>query len=588
MAYCSDARQSSSREELINDIVLGRAYSQRYNSSVFEILAKMTKIQAIISAFVTVAVGGFGVYYALNGLGLDVNRPSAAEPVVSVSLGQEQIIWDYTTQHCDTLNHADGPVHAYRDNLGTVRMPFAQAGALSGVNTGSGNYNLVGSSLDALQRDCNVIYRSANDQNFNNFKYHEWLYGTYTEDGTNVYALAHDEWYCDLPNTNYASGGTRAITLAKSTDGGRTFSHPADYKVLVPAEPYTYTCDAAHNYVYGYLQPSNIVKKDGYYYAFTGFITPPDTNGHQSGGQCLLRTNNLDSASSWTVWTDHGWDTSLTGPCTNINSLSPMNVDSVTYNTYLGKYMATGNVFNVLPPGIYFSTSTDLMNWSSPQPIVTAPDIPTMLSQYHYGSIIDPSDTTKNFGQSDQNVYLYYLRDNAPGTATIDRDLIRRTLRFNIQGTPTPTPSQTATPTTTPSSSALSCAPGSQLVSVNQPATVRAFGGLPTTYIWSAPAGRPSIGRGSLFTVRYDTAGDKRITVRSGRAEASCIVRVVPQVSATPTPTTAITPTPSPTGTPTPTVTPKPDCQPRPVCLDAKPFPCDIPEPEIGWCPAPN
>lgn len=62
---------------------------------------------------------------------------------------------------------------------------------------------------------------------------------------------------------------------------------------------------------------------------------------------------------------------------------------------------------------------------------------------------------------------------------------------------------------------ALTCSPPSQIVGINRPASFTASGGRNNLYIWVAPGGNPSYGRGSSFYTRYRVRGTYRVTVSS-------------------------------------------------------------------------
>lgn len=69
------------------------------------------------------------------------------------------------------------------------------------------------------------------------------------------------------------------------------------------------------------------------------------------------------------------------------------------------------------------------------------------------------------------------------------------------------------------------CAPGTQSIYVNQPATFAAVGGT-GTYSWNATGGSPATGAGTSFSTQYSSVGQKSVVVTSGDKQATCVVMV--------------------------------------------------------------
>jgi len=80
------------------------------------------------------------------------------------------------------------------------------------------------------------------------------------------------------------------------------------------------------------------------------------------------------------------------------------------------------------PPGMYLTTSTDLVHWTTPTLVVTVKDLLSEDPQgswlYAYFSLIDPDAPDRNFSVIGEHPYLYYVRlDN---NNSQDRVLFRR------------------------------------------------------------------------------------------------------------------------------------------------------------------
>lgn len=88
------------------------------------------------------------------------------------------------------------------------------------------------------------------------------------------------------------------------------------------------------------------------------------------------------------------------------------------------------------------------------------------------------------------------------------------------------TSAQVTTSVTAACPSQLVCAPATQQVTINKPATFSATGGS-GTLTWQATGGTPSAGSGASFVTQYSQAGSKQVIVRAGSAQSTCAVIVV-------------------------------------------------------------
>lgn len=162
-----------------------------------------------------------------------------------------------------------------------------------------------------------------------------------------------------------------------------------------------------------------------------------------------------------------------------------------------------------------------------------------------------------------------------------------------IPPTPTPTfmPTPTLTPTPLPTNTPV---PTATPIPTNTPTPTNAP--LPT------PTPVPALAQATINGQNLDLTGgtvlDTTLAGQGGVANLLLVITYTSEIYQTrhltiqfnylpPTPTDTPVPTPTdtpvPTDTPAPTSTPTPTCIPRPGCLDAKPFPCKIPE-SINMC----
>ena len=368
-------------------------------------------------------------------------------------VGGLEVVYDHSSENCEDVDIPDMPARAFRDSNGTINL----------IDGHYDTWRSIGDNFSDLVHDCNPVMISERDRNFNNFTYFEWLTAPYRADDGKIYALVHNEWYAHLTDSkcsasNPADGWVNALTLAVSDDDGATYQHPADYIVWKPSVPWSasFSCTKEKSTRYGAFGPSNIFKKDNYYYAY--YQSEQDPLERYPWGTCLMRTTRLDRAASWEVWTSIGWNGAIDAACQPIerDKLQKMH-ESVTYNKYFNAYLMVGGKWGPNPgdSGIFFSLSNDLFNWTNPVRIYTTN------SSDLYASFLDHTDTSVNFEGSGREGYIYFTRQNA----FLDRDLVRVKVRFSgadttvpidIQPTPaptltvTPTPRPTATPTPTP------------------------------------------------------------------------------------------------------------------------------------------
>lgn len=345
------------------------------------------------------------------------------------TIGNAQYVFQRTVNKCGPNDGADSPARAFHDASGQVVFTAAHEHY---------TYRSAGSSLDTVQRSCGSgpIMGEGKNPDYNAITDMEWPTAPYSTDGTNVYALVHNEWHRPEilnPACTPGQAWVNAITLAVSNDGGLHFTHPVDYKIRTP-EPWnsSFPCSASLWTQMGSFEPTNIVTKDGYYYALFGYMSPPVapyTSGRGTViGDCVMRTNDLSKGSAWQVWTGSGWSSAaLTSMCAPI--VTDGSIKTISYNTYLQQYVGVGGRFD--GAGYGYALSQDLVHWSSIKPFLP---VPLPQGNMAYISMLDPADASRNFERSGQMPYIYLVN---VGT----RDIIRQQIRFTDLA-----PAQTCTP----------------------------------------------------------------------------------------------------------------------------------------------
>jgi hypothetical protein len=384
-------------------------------------------------------------------------------------IGPEETVFDWTTNRCEDNHIPDLPARAFKDSTGKVQLTMSHFV----------NRRMIGPSLGTVAVDCGVTMSSHGNADPAAYDDAEWISSPYTLDGSTVYSLVYDEYHgWDHPGMCSSQGQPNvpkraniptgvagfdpacwysAVTLAVSTNGGATYTHAAPPDQLVASVPYKYVADTGP---YGYFTPSNIIRKPGtaaddagpspttsYFYA----MPYAEAYGAQQIGVCLMRTRNLSNPDSWRAWDGTGFNVRFIDPYVDpdppeqhvckpvaFNEIEKMN-SSVTYNTQLGKYLLIGTaglwVGEQIVYGIYYSTSSDLINWT-PRELLMEAELPWSYqcgddNPVLYPAVLQPANTTRNFEITGKKGYLYFTRLNYQSCAqTLDRDLIRIPFEF--------------------------------------------------------------------------------------------------------------------------------------------------------------
>jgi hypothetical protein len=376
--------------------------------------------------------------------------------------GSEQVVFDWSTQHCEPDGIPDVGTRAFRDAANNVHLLLQHWV----------NHQFVGPTLDSVRLNCSVTMGSHANADPGMYDDREWVASPYTLDGTTVYALLHME-YLGSSHPNMCTSGPgycryTALTFGTSTNSGASFSHTAPPSHLVASIPYKYVPDVPS---YGIGAPSNIVKtSDGYYHA----LIKAEGFGNQPSGACGIRTKNLADPTSWRAWNGSSYSVQFMNPYTSTDSpdrhiCTPVSpeigsmTESLTFNTWLGEYLLvgaasayddSGQVVN----GFFYSTSTDLIHWS-PKKLFMEAVTPWSYKgcgdadPVQYPSVLDPNSPGRNFETTGRTMNLYFVRDhyNQYCNQDWDRDLVKIPIAFANEtaslGYPRP---KGATPLTVP------------------------------------------------------------------------------------------------------------------------------------------
>jgi hypothetical protein len=356
--------------------------------------------------------------------------------------GDAEVVFDWTTEHCIPENIPDLAARAFRDASGTVHLILSH----------HANYQMLGPDLDHVKVDCNEIFGSDQDADPSHFNDEEWIASPYTEDGQTIYALVHDEYQGhthpgQCPSGDYFDCLDTSLTVAVSRDGGNTYEDalppPAD---LVATLPSAYQAGAGP---FGIRNPSNIIKgKDGYYYAYMNI----SQYLNQQQWVCAMRTQDLSDPKSWRFWDGSGFNGEFIDPYAQkgstpgyhacaalaIDQIGASLNDSITYNTYLNKYVLIGNSADHLDGrevwGWYYAFSDDLLHWTrrellAEEPLPWTVGNPGSDVSVLYPSLLDPASESRNFETTGRTAYVYFTRMNY-GQGHLDRDLVRVPVEF--------------------------------------------------------------------------------------------------------------------------------------------------------------
>jgi hypothetical protein len=292
--------------------------------------------------------------------------PPRLRPISMKATGPAQVVFDWTASRCEDLDIPDLPARAFRSADGQAQLIAAHFV----------NRRFIGQDLDHVTHDCSVVLGSDFNPDPAAFDDHEWIAAPYTTDGTTVYALVHDE-YQGWEHPGQCATSTyddkcwyNAITLAVSTDGGRSYAdHPSPR--LVASVPYRYVSGDGPT---GVFTPSNIVRnpEDGFFYSLA-YVNLRQTYI----GNCLIRTKNLADPGSWRAWSSGTtFGTTFVDPygpndapaehlCAPVLRSQPgdLQPNSLTYSTEARQWLLVGQALG----GAYFSLSSDLIHWAAPK-----------------------------------------------------------------------------------------------------------------------------------------------------------------------------------------------------------------------------
>jgi hypothetical protein len=370
-----------------------------------------------------------GQQVAATGQEADTTPTSITIPTITGVLDDKRgAVFETPRQSCNPNDVPDAMARAFRDDKGMIHLVAASTDLFASI----------GPTLESVKHSCKVAHQSANDSNPADFNDQTWIDSFYTFDGKTIAGLTHTEYHgwsfkgeCTFKN-GYGGCEYDSDTYHQSNDGGyhfNPFKAPANFLAGVP---YQYVKDGGPS---GYSVDSNIIELGGWYYAMvTSYSWPPGCSGTTGANACLtpggggpIRTQNVFDPSSWRGWSGTDFSVSFVDPY-------PGPVDDPQEHVYTPvKWMDVVTAVNLFEtsnvvvatlwdpwdteygvPGLYLSTSTDMVNWTKPTLVATLDwflkQEPKGSWQYAYFSLIDPTATDMNFAVVGEHPYLYYVR----------------------------------------------------------------------------------------------------------------------------------------------------------------------------------
>jgi hypothetical protein len=375
------------------------------------------------------------------------NEPSKVPSLKAELDGARTAVFETPQYSCNQYDIPDAMARAFRDYTGTVHF----------VAASSEMFQSLGPSLDNVTHSCEAAHHSANDPNPADYNDQTWLDSFYTEDGKAIAALTHTEYHgwahpgeCHSQNFNECEYDSDTYHFSK--DGGYHFDSAKAPANLVAEVPFKYVVDEGP---IGYSVDSNVVQYGGWYYAVVtdDGSWPVNCSGTTGPHHCRvpyggapIRTSNVFDPSSWLGWNGSDFSVSFADPypgpvshaqdhvytpvpymfaVNGLNVYQPANVVVATLWDYWDKELG--------PPGLYLTTSTDLINWTKPTLVVTLAEIlkndPKGSWLYAYFSLIDPTAPDLNFSIIGDHPYLYYVRLDNNGQ---DRVLFKQPLKLTL------------------------------------------------------------------------------------------------------------------------------------------------------------
>lgn len=352
---------------------------------------------------------------------------AAAEPVVT---GPYRLVLDWNTDRCADWDIPDSPARAWRDRDGVTLMAGSEQTRVSR-----------GPALDALRRDCRILYQGSHSDAPGDFDDRTWLVSPHVGPDGRLTTLAHAEYHGHLRPGQCRAGRHAACWWNTIVEVSAPDDALPMTRSLVAALPMPY--DPGQLSRQGYFNPSNIIRRDGFLYAFLFAENAPP----QRRGACLMRRPLDGAAQDWRAWDGGGFGVDFADPyrnpppdprrhvCVPVPGVTST-ISSVVRHAASGTYRAVTPATlqdqdGVTRSGIWWMTSTDLIRWTRPRLLLEVPLLwrrdCAADAAFAYPSLLDDDSSDPNFETVDDAFWLYLVRIRLDRDckAGPQRDLVR-------------------------------------------------------------------------------------------------------------------------------------------------------------------
>jgi hypothetical protein len=360
--------------------------------------------------------------------------------------GQPVAAFDTQKDSCEQIDIPDAAARAFRDYKGTIHLIASHFVTRAGL----------GSTLETIKHNCQVVYNSSRDGNIADFNDYTWLNAFYSVDGKRILALGHMEYHgwehagmC-ASKSDTASCWYNVDTYNLSDDGGYHFARPKPPANYFLSLPYKYQPNQGPE---GYSVDANIVKVGQWFYdEVYSWAWPPNCGSGKGEKPCLLpdascaiRTANILDPASWRGWDGKDFTVEfvdpyrapVSDPQAHVCAPVPYLDYSTGINYHEASHLFVATLWNQGsaswgPQGVYFTTSPDFIHWSKPELAITQNQMlrrePEGNWSYQYFSLIDPKSQDSSFMTITDAPYLYYVRsdgDHPPYRRVLFRQKIK-------------------------------------------------------------------------------------------------------------------------------------------------------------------
>ena len=364
-------------------------------------------------------------------------------PALTLKLeGRAEKVFDTATDKCAPIDIPDVNPRAFRAADSSIVMFALHYEARP----------LRGPDFAHLKVDCHVSLNSTQNPDPATYDGRRYLTSTWTSDGKRVAALIHDEYHADqhpgrcLFQSDLQCWWNTVLSF-HSQDGGATFT--PSKPLVVAAAPFRQ--DVGQGRHRGFFNPSNMVGKDGYVYAF---VSTTGWEG-QHFGACLIRNRDPMDSEGWRGFDGQSFTVRWRDPYAQQKSydqpicktLEPFGfpVGAVLRHRPSGHWIALWEAPRIegkFPTsGFYYATSRDLLDWSLPALLAAAPTMHqpcgsgdsnkdgTVLS---YPALLDETADGRNFDNAGDAPSLFYARVKNNGCIPgAERVLMRQRIRIS-------------------------------------------------------------------------------------------------------------------------------------------------------------